>query len=1028
MKTKQVSEARRNFQLIGTNVSITTSEKMTFASKRKLTALILLAIAAALACTARVTPANAQVNQEQQSNVSTLSSYLNAGSRAITEGKIDEAIASYSKASGVNRSLYGGNHETSLNIDRLLAALYTQKQEYSTAEKLLLSALANTDKISNGGKRMASEILDELSILYGAQLRDREELEAKQRSIDIKVKLPGMSKEKIAKDLLTLAQIYQNLSDLSSAEQYLTRAIKFDKASPSWPSDTTIEIYAVIGINHLKSGKTAEAEEALKYSIQLAQGLHGQDSQQAIDKASVLANLYISRGLYDKAITLLNSSKRAATPTKRPIILNNLGLAYLKKKDWESAEKYLTESLMQIEIRKKSADHGVQEITDVFPLINLGNLFAETGRLQEGAIYTKRALGMLIGIYGERHSEVATAMNNLASIYHRTGNYLKAEEYTKASKSIQGKLFNASHPKNLLLNLNLATLYLDQSKYSDALPVIDEYIANVFLRARREAAVIPISDRTRLFDVLLDRSNAVSGVLYSAALKNPDMAKRALEYRINRHGLLQELAANQNRLARVSPETKSLVEQIQKLHSELSSDPKDSDERTLLSRRLEELEVLLYKKMPSSSWSMVSVDDVVSRLGRQDALIAFQRFQPRIVGVKDFKDLRWGPYRYLAFIIKPDGQFHIADLGVADVIDVAIDTALQASQEGFSDAEHKWQQVTSLILSPVSSNLINTNNLFIVPDGSVNRVPFTGLQALGLQKDLPNTNEFRMLTSERDLISLNHSTKSQPEPPLVIANPAYSHGLSIAKSQEGRRRGLDRDSQQSGIDPHSIYWEALPGSQQEGELISKKLGGRLISGTEATENAIKSVKSPKILHIATHGYFGGAQSVGERQEKTNAMLENRASDELMALVQSGIVLSGINAFLINRSTEADGYLSALEIAGLNLVGTQLAVLSACSTAYGSLVSGEGMYGIQRSLAVAGARSSLLSLWKVDDEATSDFMSRYYARLLSGESRNGALLATQSEFRNGMARSGMWRHPYYWAAWQLVGDWRPIKGL
>ena len=605
---------------------------------------------------------------------------------------------------------------------------------------------------------------------------------------------------------------------------------------------------------------------------------------------------------------------------------------------------------------------------------------------------------------------------------------MKAEEYATASKSIQNELFDASHPNNLLASLNLATLYLDQSKYSKSLPVIDEYIANVFRRARREAAGIPSNDRSKLFDALLDRSSAVGGILYSAALKNPDIAKRALEYRINRHGLLQELAANQNRLARFSPETRTLAEQIQKLHSQLSSGPKISDERTLLTGRLEELETLLYKKIPSITWRMATVADIASRLGRQDALIAFQRFKSRIMDVRGRKELRWGPNRYLAFVLKSDGHLNVTDLGVADVIDAAIDTALQASQEGFDDTEHKWRKVASLILSPISSDLVNTRNLFVVPDGSVNRVPFTGLQALGLQNNLRGIDEFRMLTSERDLIILSHASSSKTAPPVVIANPAYSLNLSKRQTQEVRLRGRDSKNQQTSIVPHSIYWDALPGSQQEGELISKKIGGRFISGTEATENAVKTVESPKVLHIATHGFFGGSQSIGESQQKQNTKLEDGVSNEMIALIQSGIVLSGINDLLANRSMEADGYLSALEITGLNLSDTQLAVLSACSTAYGSLVSGDGMYGIQRSLAVAGARSSLLSLWKVDDEATSEFMSRFYARLLLGESRNGALLATQSEFRDGIARNGIWRHPYYWAAWQLVGDWRPIKGL
>ena len=87
--------------------------------------------------------------------------------------------------------------------------------------------------------------------------------------------------------------------------------------------------------------------------------------------------------------------------------------------------------------------------------------------------------------------------------------------------------------------------------------------------------------------------------------------------------------------------------------------------------------------------------------------------------------------------------------------------------------------------------------------------------------------------------------------------------------------------------------------------------------------------------------------------------------------------------------------------------------------------------VQRSLTVAGARSTLLSLWKVDDAATAEFMDRFYQRLKAGEGRSDALAAVQEEFRSGKMQSGTgheWKEPYYWAAWQLVGDWRPIADL
>jgi CHAT domain-containing protein len=106
----------------------------------------------------------------------------------------------------------------------------------------------------------------------------------------------------------------------------------------------------------------------------------------------------------------------------------------------------------------------------------------------------------------------------------------------------------------------------------------------------------------------------------------------------------------------------------------------------------------------------------------------------------------------------------------------------------------------------------------------------------------------------------------------------------------------------------------------------------------------------------------------------------------------------------------------------------MVVLSACSTGDGITTTGNGVYGLYRSFLVSGAKSVLMSLWKVDDRATAEFMVRFYKRLKAGEPRSDALAATQKDFRDGKTGIPGWSDPYYWAAWQLVGDWRPIKGL
>jgi CHAT domain-containing protein len=134
------------------------------------------------------------------------------------------------------------------------------------------------------------------------------------------------------------------------------------------------------------------------------------------------------------------------------------------------------------------------------------------------------------------------------------------------------------------------------------------------------------------------------------------------------------------------------------------------------------------------------------------------------------------------------------------------------------------------------------------------------------------------------------------------------------------------------------------------------------------------------------------------------------------LLRSGLALAGFNTR--SGGGDEDGVLTALETAGLQLRGTQLVVLSACETGVGDVENGEGVYGLRRALAIAGAQSQIISLWKVSDEGTKDLMVDYYQSLLSGEGRSEAL----REVQLAMLNSPQYQHPYFWAAFIPSGEW------
>lgn len=180
-------------------------------------------------------------------------------------------------------------------------------------------------------------------------------------------------------------------------------------------------------------------------------------------------------------------------------------------------------------------------------------------------------------------------------------------------------------------------------------------------------------------------------------------------------------------------------------------------------------------------------------------------------------------------------------------------------------------------------------------------------------------------------------------------------------------------------------------------------------GSGATEGAVKAARHPQVLHIATHGYF---LPDAPGKLATNVLGEN-------PLLRSGLILAGVRQR--GSGPGEDGVLTALEVTGLNLLGTKLVVLSACETALGFAPNGEGVYGLRRALVLAGSESQVMSLWKISDSATTDFMVRYYKRLEKTDGRTAALRAVQLALLSDAATS----HPYYWAAFIQSGEWRPL---
>jgi CHAT domain-containing protein len=225
-----------------------------------------------------------------------------------------------------------------------------------------------------------------------------------------------------------------------------------------------------------------------------------------------------------------------------------------------------------------------------------------------------------------------------------------------------------------------------------------------------------------------------------------------------------------------------------------------------------------------------------------------------------------------------------------------------------------------------------------------------------------------------------------------------------------------------------MEFEALSGTRDEAEAISAMLDIKPLYGELALESVIKRCRSPKILHIATHGFFLEDQKhdLNEDLQFSNfGKPEDLKSARWQAvhklenpMLRSGLALAGANTWIKGRQPphEAeDGILTAEDVTGMDLNGTELVVLSACETGLGEIKTGEGVFGLRRAFVLAGAKTLVMSLWKVPDEQTKELMVEFYKRILDGTPKAEALREAQLEIKE------KYPDPLYWGAFICQGD-------
>ena len=825
------------------------------------------------------------------------------------------------------------------------------------------------------------------------------------------------------------------------------------------------------GADKLREEGTYDAALPLaERALTLREKALGPDHPDVATSLNTLAVLYIAKGDYARAEPLalrgLAIREKALGPDHPAVAisLNDLAVLYWDKGDYARNEPLYQRSLAIWE-KALGPDHPLVALS----LNNLAKLYWYKGDDAAAEPLFQRSLAIREKALGPDHPDIATSLHNLALLYHHKGDYTAAEPLYQRSLAIRKKALGPDRPRVATSLHHLARLYRDKGDYAAAEPLFQralaiwekalgpDYptVAEVLynLAALEEAredypraltlsqraaeireknlALLLTADaqaqkRAYLDKVVRDMDHDLWLALHTGDRKATELALTTL---LRRKGRALDATADSMRVlrARLGPDEQKLFDDLLTVRSERSTLTLRGPAARAMEdyrKRLAELEAqdqqieaaISARSAPFRTREQpITVASVKAALPEGAALVewtVYRPFHPRAGTPED----QWGPPRYAACVLPQEGAPACVDLGEAKPIEAAVTRLRRGlSRAAGQNVPKLARDLDALAMAPARKLLGNTRWVFLSPDGALNLVPFAALVDEG-GRYLVESYAFSYLTSGRDLLRLRAEAPAPRDKATVVAAPDFDASGPAAPA------GDDKAKAERGVasrDLSGVSFPALPGTETEARAVAGELRpSRLFVGEAATEQAIKALRGPSVLHIATHGFFlldKPEPRVAPRADGSRPPITREDP-----LLRSGLALAGANP---RKSGADDGVLTALEVTGQDLYGTKLVVLSACETAVGEVINGDGVYGLRRALVLAGSRTQVMSLWKVDDAATQHLMTAYYRRLQQGGGRSEAMRQVQL----AMLAEGERVRPYYWASFIVSGDWTSLEG-
>jgi CHAT domain-containing protein len=980
--------------------------------------------------------------------------YKKEGKHAKVLACYKEAVDIYAKKVNKKTFIYGV-----LLVN--LAELYRKRKDYTQAEPLYLEAIEIFNKTNT------KETPDYLNSLYGlAELYRKKKDYPKAEPFyleAIKVMMIGWGKkhENYNKSLYGLAESYREMGKYTQAEPFFLENLSIiEKTFGKEHIEYTYSLNDLAGLYQLM-GKYTQAEPLYLKSLEIKAKISGKESYAYATSLNNLALLYSDMGSYAKAEPFYLEVKEIFKNTlgkEHPyyaISLCSLGILYYNLGNYTQAEPLFLEAK---EILSKISDE--QYFSYTTSLNSLATLYNTTGNYTKAEPLYLEVSEILAKNLSKNHPQYAISLGDLALLYSDKGDYVKSEVLYLEAKEILRKTLGKDHPQYAILCNNLASLYDKQGKYAQAEPLYLEAkeiydkvqgkdhlyyatscnsLANLYDKLEKYIQAESLflegnhSFLTQIERNFYTLSEKEKGLYYHTFSSSLEMFISFVIHRYDQNKTLTGDVYN-NALA-----TKALLFNSSKKMRERISNSKDESLKTIFEDWKNKKEYLskVYSLTIAERQTQGidinklenEVNDLEKMLSQRSEIFASQNdkrhytwqdvqksLKANEVAIEILRtnvyDKKWlDSVHYVALIVSPESKYPEMVLlkNGKDLENKSINyykNCIKLKKEDKESYQKYWY--------PLKKTIKNAKKVYFSGDGVYHQISLLGLKNTETQKYLNEEIEIQLLGNTKDLVTSKPNAQS-PKKINILAYPDYKKGskskpIELNQNQKDIKRFFE-----------SSVIAMLPGTQKEANQIEKTFQSQGLEVQkflleQASEETLKKLESTDVLHIATHGFF--MEDVSENlNENKGTFLNNTQKLIENPLLRSGLLLAGAEIGIQGEhGNNEDGILTAYEAQNLNLDNTQLVVLSACETGQGKIKSGEGVFGLQRAFRTAGAKSILISLWKVDDIATQELMSSFYENWIAKKmNKREAFKKAQEEIKK------KYTHPYYWAAFVLVGE-------